>query len=1773
MGSPVEYPEQIVLRDGRSTVVSRGVRTGDGLRVIIKRLRWQYPPADQVAAFEREYALTRRAACPQVVAVHELSEADGVLRLILEDFGATEVGQLYATGPAPLTDALDIGIAAAGALVTLHRADIIHKDINPTNLVRNPETGVVKLIDFGLSTTQRRQTVSPESVGAFAGTPRYVSPEQTGRTEVSLDWRSDLYSLGATLYHLLVGRPPFVSEDRLELIHAHIARTPEAPHDLDPRIPRVVSDLVMRCLQKRPDRRYQSASGLLHDLVRCREALTAGQAIPAFELGERDRDDHLRIPERLYGRQREVAALMGAFQRAASGARELLLIAGYSGIGKTSLVYQVLPSILQRRGGFVSGKCEQFSRGVPYASIVQAFRSWLSEVSDGEAAVREMWRARIAPAVAPNGRLLTDLIAELGELLGPQPPVEEVSPAESQNRLFHTMGQLVRALAGPEHPLVLFLDDLQWADRPSLELIVNIARDPATTHMLLLGAYRDNEVDATHPLALIRADIEASPGPARALDLGPLGPGDVRALIADALAVSPQQARPLAQLCHAKTAGNPFFLGRFLVAMHERGHIALDPETRSWGWDLDAIAAEPITDNVVDLMCAQIDQLPSASRQALLTASVVGGSFGLETLARLLEQGRHETQTDLRPALDRDLVRARDSGYWDAAEGAAVPDFQYRFQHDRVQQAAYLLLPEHERRQLHLSLAHLLGDEAEGVETRPVLFDIVEHLNRAGDLIRDAAARRRAAALNLAAGRRAFAAAAFAPAHGYLERAIALCDPDVWERDYELAMATWLEAARAAYVVGDAARMDQHVQRILTCARTVLDRVRAMTLEVQARNSQSDLAGAMERALEALAELGIELPAHPTQEQIAEGLGAVLALVGGRSVAELVALPERDDPTVRTVLQLENLASVPAFLSRPALLPILAFDMVRTSLERGICPESPYGFGLLGLFLCAIDMSDVAMAHAEVTLGLLGRFEDCPQRARATHLAVGFVKPWNQPLRSVLDAELRVFTMGVESGDLEYACWGAHIYCANSFWAGVELEKLATEFSNSIASCKNYQQEPALHCNVQFRQAIDNLMGLGEDPTRLVGPHFDEREAVPAYKAMSYRGAVAVAMANMTVVRFVFGDHAGAAAAADEGLTYGDGVLATYIHVGLRFYGALAHLSCAAVAEETEREAHLAVVAEHRATLAKWSGFCAENHAHRVALVDAEVARVRGDLLAAMDGYDAAIGLAARHQFVQDEAIAGELAGRFHLARGKRRVARAYLLEARFAYQKWGASAKVDQLAQEFPDLAAAPEMGAGTTTTTTTSDHSVGRGRGVADLDLASVAKALSAIGAESRVAPLLTRIVEVAMENAGATQACLLLDRNGALTVEAALNAERTSTHPRGVRPEAIEGLLMPIVAAAFRSGEPVLIADARSDARLRAALPDDRPRSVLAVPVEHQGTRSGVLYLDNDLIAGAFTDDRLLVMQLLATQAAITLEKARLLEQTSAMATSFERFVPTAFLAPLSRKGVLDIQLGDAATHQAVVLFSDLRGVTRIFEGMPPAEGFALLNHYLGRMTPIVEQHGGFIDKFVGDAIMALFLGSVDDAVSAVVAMSEALRELNRDGGLPPGVTLAMGTGLHAGAVTIGTVGSAGRLDVTALGDTVNSAARIETLTKALRAPALITEEVQWRMLNPTSIDLRPLGPIRVYGREEPLSLLELFAVDEPSVRQGKRETLDAFAEALAAFRLGDFLEAEELFGRCVAHTPGDTVAAELRDRARRQGRGSDSAGPAKGDVQFV
>jgi predicted ATPase/class 3 adenylate cyclase len=1782
------------LHDGAQTVLTKATREVDGRTVVLKELTELYPSAAALSAFRREYDLLRLAAGEGVVEALGFEVDRGVARLVLEDFGGISLVELFAARRPSLRETLDIACALARALTRVHDAGIIHKDITPANVVFAPATGTLKLIDFGIATTIPRANAVPIGRTTFQGTPAFMSPEQTGRMNRSLDYRSDLYSVGATLYWLLCQRPPFDSDDILELVHAHIAKTPPAPCEVERRVPEALSQIAMTLMAKRSEDRYQSAAGLLNDLELCRHDLGELGEIRSFPLRSRDLRPVLTLPQTLYGRDAEVRTLERAFHRVCGGGSEIVTVAGYSGIGKSSLVGEVYRDVATIGGYFVAGRVDQFGRSEPYGAVLGAFRELLGRILAESDGVIEGWRTALSESLGELGAVLCEVIPELGLVLGDQQPVPELSPAETENRFHLAMMRFARALGRPAQPMVVFLDDLQWADLASLRFFEQVARDDATRHLLLIGAYRANEVTATHPLAHTLQTLRERELPLTELALQPLTLDDIRRWVAAAL-LRPRDAEidALAELLAEKTGGNPFFMGQFLENLHRSGVLRVDRAAIRWTADMPAARREHVTENVVDLMTARIRELPIDTRRTLEMAAWLGRDFRLEVLAALLEEPRSAIQRALDVAIAEALVLPIDEDYWvsdaeaEQAEASATRDFRFRFVHDRVEQAAAALLTDDQAREVRLRVGRLVLSEVLGV--RPdgrggdgaalggelqildgsALFDVVGHLNAASELIAAPSERRRLMDLNAEASRRALSSADYAAGHDYARLGVALARPEDWRERYGPTLGLYLLAAEAAYLDGDHGAMEALVARLLESATSQLDRTRAKVIRVNAFVARNEHGAGVAAGLEALAELGVVLPREPAAADVEAGLRATLEAVATLSTAELLNLPVLADPALAEARRLSiNIASA-AYLAAPNLLPLLAFEIVRSSVRHGVSPQSAFGFVVFGLVLGAVRMFESAYAMGRLAVDLLDRFDDRALHARVRHVFNTHIRVFAEPIRVPARTLPEVFLLGQDTGDLEYACWAAHNHCVFALYAGEPLDELDRTFARYGSAMVAMGQLAPHECHRPFAQLVANLRGETLVPSRLRGPTYDADSAVTALEAAGFRGALFLTATARTIAAYLFNDAAEALRAAEGGEPYQDGAAST-VHLPLfYFFKAMAHLRLAQdLADDTEREAHLARALEAREQVAQFAAACEENHGHRLALIDAERAAIADDEVVAMGLYDDAARRAQRFGLVADHALAMELGGRFHLSMGRDTVARAYLLEARSGWQRWGARGKSEHLTQQFGDLLRRTRDGgggSGSSTVTMTAAHAATTtAREGGSIDLESVFRAHQALSSEMRLDALLGKVMGVILRAVGGTRGFLLVERDRRLLVQASEDAEGNEICPRGTPSSACEALPNSIVQYVARTGEELVLGDARSDGRFRGELLllGGGPLSVHCGPIHHKGHRVGMVYVENDLSAGAFTPDRTQVISLLGTQAAISLENARLYEETRDMARSFARFVPSEFVRTLGHRRVDEVDVGDSVTRDITVMFSDLRGFTRLFEHLGAAEGFGVLNAYLGTVSPIIERNGGFVDKFIGDAIMALFPGEADGAVRAAVEMASAVRALNGSGRLPPGIQLASGVGLHAGPVMLGAVGASDRLDLTAIGDTVNTASRIEGLTSALGAPVLISEAVRDRLRASTARDVRRLGPVRVYGRQHPIELCELFSVDPPAVVEAKRSTTEAFHAAVAAYRSGDGQRCRELLTRCLETCPSDAVAAAVMELARR---------PVTGDVE--
>ncbi len=1492
------------LHESAQSIVLRARRTSDGTPVILKVVNDEFPSPARAARFRREHEMTARVRGPGVIEVHAIEEHGGAMRMVLEDFGGESLARHVAGAPLDPLRVAAIGARIAEALGRIHALGVIHKDVSPGNVVYKPGDaggdGAIKLIDFGISSDLSRERHQGEAASVIEGTLAYISPEQTGRMSRAVDDRTDLYSLGATLYHLASGRPPFLADDPLELIYAHIARRPEPLINVDPSIPAQLSAIVDKLLAKTAEERYQSAEGARADLEACARAIAEGDHAP-FPLGRRDVSDKLRVPERLYGRGAEIARITSAFERASAGGIEVVLVPGASGVGKSSLVDEVARAVAKRRGFFASGKFDQVQRDAPYAGILSALGGVLRRLLTYDDVTIAGYRRAIGAALGENGRVLADVLPEVELLAGRAPPAPDLPPIEAQNRFNLVLGNFVAALATPERPLVIALDDVQWADAASLQTIQRIASDREAKHLLFIGAHR--EVDAAHPLALAIRAIERAGTTITTLELGPLGPAQVEELLRDALPATREDPAALARLCFEKTLGNPFFLGQFLAALHREGHLGFDRAACAWRWDIGAIARLGITDNVADLLSSRLRALPETTREALRLAACLGAEFDLDALARARSAARTTVASDLRPALDQGLVVPASEAYKFVAEGDATP-VPYRFAHDRVQQAAYALIDERDRADVHLHIGRLLlPPEGEALDAER-LFETAGHLNIGRSRITSESERARVARLDLAAGRRAKASAAFEPALRFFEAGLDLAGGPRAKGD--LARALTIEAAEAAALTGDLDTMERLTDEALARAGDALAEVDPYVVKIRAYLNRGRSRDALAAGARILGKLGVSLPLSAGKARAALSLASIKFHLFRRSIDDLRALEPMRDPRALAAMRLLAAIGSAIYSSATDIVPLHVAEQIRLTVTYGVAPESAFAFAALGLLTSGV-LGDVEAGrrYGELAVTLAADPSARAVKARALFLATCFTQHWVEPLASTLGPAVEVYRAGLDSGDLEYASYGALMYIGHGFYVGAPLAELDREAIDLFKVIRRAGDTWAIERLAATRQAIQNLLGRAPDPRVLDGDVCTEAGLIAAAKAKADRYADAAFLYTKLYLACLFHDAKARGYAAELDALF-DHLVGTCTVPHAHAYAAIAFL--AAIDKTSPRRARDEAIARADKAIKKLRR-CAEhapfNYAQLAALVEAERSRVAGDRGRAREAYDRAAALAREHGFTNVEAYASELAGRFYLSIDKPRIAAVYLREAHHGYLRWGATAKADDLLRRHPDLLArrtiADELSAVTSTSIPATVTSTGR---TGALDVLSVLKASQAISGVIVLEDLLRSLMQSVLESAGAQRGALLvlaertiveLDQAGAARIR-----EGGPDDP---------ALLSSLVRYVERARERVVIEDASRPGGAGAFgedpyLAGKKLRSILCMPVLKQKDLLGVLYLENNLAANAFTPERCQLLEILAAQAAISLENAllygelerRVEERTAALKEALDRLKAT-------------------------------------------------------------------------------------------------------------------------------------------------------------------------------------------------------------------------------------------------------------------------------------
>jgi histidine kinase len=1517
------------ISDGLNTSVYRGIRHSDEEPVIIKILKAEFPTLEQITRLKNEYKITQHLHADSIVKYYSLETYQNRLALISEDFGGNSLGQIISK-KLDLTAFLNIGIQLASALNSLHQNGIIHKDIKPSNIIINLETGIVKLTDFSIASRLSKETPQINSANLVEGTVAYMSPEQTGRMNRTLDYRSDFYSLGVTFYEMLTGELPFHSSDILELVHSHIAKHPTAPcecrrnQENGDEIPQVVSDIVMKLLAKNAEDRYQTAEGIKADLEKCLNSWQTTGEIADFVTGQFDRSPQLSIPQKLYGREAEVDRLLAAFERVSGLAEaqppensenlgthcqsEIVLVSGYSGIGKTAIVNEVHKPIARQRGYFINGKFDQFKRNIPYAALIQAFGCLIGQLLTESSEKLQTWREKLAAALGTNGAVIVDVIPEIELIIGKQPEVPQLGPAESQNRFNRVFQEFIGVFTRAEHPLVIFLDDLQWADSASLNLMQLLVGNSESQYLLLIGAYRDNEVNPTHPLVQAIEQIAKTGTPVNNIVLQPLDFANVSELIADTLTAN-DKVRLLAELIFHKTGGNPFFITQLLQALYQENLLYFEFSSGSWQWDLAQIQAIGITDkSVVELVASRIEKLPETTQRVLKLAACIGDKFTLDVLSIVNEQSQAQAASELWAALQTGLVLPLSNAYKIPLVGgwgldnlrSIIPASQskiaYKFLHDRVQQAAYSLIPDAQKQATHLKIGQLLLDNTPASEIEENVFDIVNQLNVGAELLVEKAEKHQLAKLNLLAGKKAKASNAYEAAVRYLNVSLNLINfpqspvsmQSSWQIDYDLTLNLHVEAAEAEYLNTNFGRSQELADIVLQQATNLLDQIKGYELQIQSYHSQKQLLQAIDTGLQALGILGLSLSEIPP-----EGLTGIKL----PSLDELNQIPDITDGYQLAIMRILGMLVSPVIIAKSELLPQLIFTMVNFSTARGNSALGAIAYGWYGVLLtAALGEIDAGYHSGQLALKLLDQFNAKELKCNVNNTFNALIRHWKDHARKTILPLIDAMQSGLETGDIQYSVYASYNCLIGLFFIGEPLNTVEEKQLQYFSLAQQLKQELAKDLIEIWGQLLLKLQNKSANKFHIADENLNEKEILPRLQSTkNIMGIFNFYCANM-VSHYFLKEPKKAVADASLAAKYAQAVMGFTIVGTHNFYYSLALLAVYPTADSAEQEKYLIQVAANQERMQKWAYHAPMNYQHKYDLVEAEKARVFGNNWEAADYYDKAILGAKEQGYIQEAALANELAAEFYLSCNKEKISQVYLTESYYGYIHWGAIAKVKDLEARYPQLVAQTlnretktrDLTVTATTTTTNSDFGK-------SLDIGTFVKASQAITSEIVLDKLLASLIKILLENAAAQKAVLMLYKDDSLLIQASCTAEENQVAVLQFLPvEISQDLPVSIVNYVARTQKDLVLNNAASDGLFTADpyVVSFKPKSILCNPVIYHGQLTGILYLENNLAVGAFSPDRLQVLKVLTSQVAIALENAKLYAQAQEKSEQLEQ-----------------------------------------------------------------------------------------------------------------------------------------------------------------------------------------------------------------------------------------------------------------------------------------
>ena len=1499
------------LHQSSQTTVYRCLRKSDNKKCIIKQLK-MYPSQRDVVRFKREFYLTEKLNIEGTNKVKGLSKFENTFQMQLEDIGGLSLDKEIATNKKQQTFMdlklfLRLAIKIVDIVGDIHSQRIIHKDINPSNIIWNKKQDIIKIIDFGISSELSQVKSIEKNPNILEGTLGYLSPEQTGRINRSVDFRTDLYSLGITFYEMLTNQLPFESDDIMELIHSHLAIPAATPDSINGAIPQQLVDIIIKLLKKRPEERYQGVYSLKADLLACESEYKKTGDISPFIIGQHDVSNQFKIPEKLFGRENEIESLKRSFHRILQGSNEVLFIKGQAGTGKTVLVEELQIPVIEHKGYLISGKFDQLKHETPYFSIVQAFQDLIQQVLTEKQSQIQVWRRRISETLGKRAQVIIDVIPELELILGPQPSVEKLPPNESKQRFELEFQKFVGGCCNAENPLVLFLDDLQWADADSLSIIYRLMIDPDIKCLLLVGAYRDNETEPNHPLLITIKELKKANVPQSVIHLKSLRKEDIAQVLEETLH-NQLDIRTLTSIVFKKTQGNPFFLIQFLDSLYKEHAIYFDSQNGEWLWDQELVESKEVTQNVVDLMVEKVKSLPDKTQLLLKSAACLGNRFKHDILAIINTISNMETSEKLWPAIEEGMIVPLSDDFLllkdvEKGSGDATSDIarsvSYRFSHDRIQNAVYNMMDSHQKAEMHQGIGNLLVEISANYDFDIKLYDIVDHLNRGSSLITSNSDQLELAKKNLEAGKQAIAANAYESASSFLKAAIDYLGQQTWEENYELMLEVYLVAINAAYYSRQIGYLNELTTVALKKAKTILDKVSIYEAEINALHAQNRPFDVIKTAQEVLSQLKAGIPKKLYLLQFFPIFFDTKRHLKKLNEEQILNLKEMTDPKMLAAMRILSATSVTAYEHAPNLIMSICCKFVQLTLKHGIAPESGYGFVGYGLILMVLGKIDEGYHYGNLGMKILKKSKTKKTEAQTLMLFELFIDHWKNPAKNSLDVFQTAHRLAIDTGAIEFAGSLANMYCQYSYFAGTPLPELNEQMESAVKFLRKSKNQSDLKYVSIFYQTVLNLRNK-EGDTLLVGKGYNENEMLPVVtnKASFDRASVFMIYYHKFILNYLFWQYEDAEHFQKLAVKHVKVVMAMFETPAFYFYDSLNKLALAAKCKGLKAKNLIAKVNRNQKKMKTWAGHAPMNYLHKYHLVEAEKARVLNDN-SAIEYYVKAIEGARDNEYIQEEAIANELAARFYLSKKNLPFAETHFKEAIYLYERWGASAKVNQLKAALPELNTPDPFQKNLVDKTITTTISGSKETTSSILDMLTVLKASQAISGNIVLEDLLQQMMKIVAENAGAQKGILLLKREDQWKIEAIAKMDSNELEVLQSIPiehgHDSENPILPVnlINYIVTTGETIVIDDAANDKRFikDKYISLKNPKSLLCIPIKHQGNLTGILFLENNETSYAFSQDRAELLQMLSTQIAISIENATLYQQLNQYSHTLE------------------------------------------------------------------------------------------------------------------------------------------------------------------------------------------------------------------------------------------------------------------------------------------